>query len=119
MRVSRAHTLRARLGSSRGESLIEVLVAIVVSGLAILMLATVIASATTINKTSREAMNGYYDKSNAIAETSDSNGSGTVTLGSGGDEIPLDKSNVRYYIEEQDDGTPVVKYGAVSSGDGD
>ena len=101
----------------RGETLTEVLVAIVVSGLAILMLATVIASATSINESSRKAMNEYYEKSNGIVEASATNGTGTVTLsvddGSGTvTAIALDDEDVTYYISEQMDGTPIVSYAA-------
>lgn len=64
--------LHKRNRAVRGESLVEVLAAIVISGLAILMLATTIAASVRVNLTSGDAMNKYYIASNDLALGNDS-----------------------------------------------
>lgn len=72
-------TLRTRLRNERGETITEVLAAIVISGLAILMLATVISAAVHMNKVSSEAMNDYYTANDTVAQGS-STIMGTISI---------------------------------------
>ena len=107
----------ARLANRRGETLTEVLVAILISGLAILLLATTIAASVNMNLNTRNAFNRYYDAGKAIAELSDEIGEGTVTLMAVDGDVSTaasisdstDKSgiDIKYYGEE---GTDVVAY---------
>lgn len=107
-----------RICSQRGESLTEVLVAIVVGALAILLLAGAVNVAANINRESRDAMNAYYQANNAlvaeggdgvvtgkgnvikIVDTSDSH----MTWTSGGD------LNVKYAIDDKTSDSPIVSY---------
>ena len=67
----------------RGETITEVLVAMVIAGLALLMLATAIAAATNIISNSRQSMETYYKASNGLAEYSEQASAGGVTKMSG------------------------------------
>lgn len=112
------NAIRAKARSERGESITEVLVAIVVSGLAILMLATVIATAVNVNQASRKAMNDYYAANNDVVSGALTT-TGTVTLTSDGASVSLagDSSiSVTCYAGEQAGDTPVVSYVAQESG---
>jgi len=92
--------------SVRGESLTEVLVAILISCLAILMMATVIAASFNVNETSRKAMDKYYKDNNRIAnqisgDSDTASGKGTVTMtSSDGTSVNLENNPVNYYIDE-------------------
>ena len=63
----RAGTLRRIKGDQRGETITEVLVAMVIAGLALLMLATTIATSSNIVRNSRESMESYYSMGNQLA----------------------------------------------------
>ena len=108
----------AKLRGERGESITEVLVAIVVSGLAILMLGTVIATAVNVNKASQKAIDEYYAANNDVAAGS-ATATGTVGLASDSGSITLsgsDDVSVSYRIGEQADGTLVISYVEQESG---
>ena len=110
--------ISAKLAGTRGESITEVLVAIVISGLAILMLATVIATAVNVNQASRRAMNEYYAANNNVVVGGVST-TGSVSLTSGSDPISLADSDsvaVTCHIGTQADGTLVVSYVEQESG---
>jgi len=62
-----ASRIRLALRNSHGETITEVLVAMVIVGLALLMLAVVIASSSSIVKKDREYMEDYYETGNALA----------------------------------------------------
>ena len=105
----------ARLRTTRGESITEVLVAILVAGLAVLMLATVIAVAANSNAKSRDAMNEYFAANNNIAAETVANGTGSVSLADANtnETVRLSTSSsisVNYYISEQYDDTPIATY---------
>lgn len=107
--------LCAKVRSVRGESLTEVLVSILVSGLAILMLGMAISAATDTNLHSKKAMDDYYKANNDIATLSNSEGSSAVTLREGppngsGQPVNLNNSTVYFYSSEGFDSTPVVSY---------
>ena len=101
--------IRAKIRSRRGESITEVLVAIVVSGLAILMLATVIATAVNVNRASQQSMNEYYAANNSVV-SGGVTASGSVSLESGVAIADRDSVTVTYHIGEQADGTLVISY---------
>ena len=65
---NRTHrSLRTIMRDRRGETITEVLVSMVIAGLALLMLATVIATSSNIVRNSRADMETYYKTSNALA----------------------------------------------------
>ena len=92
--------IRVKLRGTQGETLTEVLVAILVSGLAILLLAMAIASAASTNMKSRSAFDAYYSNNNDIvAFNGSSGGDATVKLSmaiteSSGDSVPVKYKDV-------------------------
>ena len=87
----------AKVRSQRGESIIEAIVSTLIAGLALLMLATVIAASTKMTVDSRTKMDEYYANSNdnAVAAAGASGTSGTVkvTLATGATVAMLPGAN--------------------------
>ena len=109
--------VRSKMRGTRGETLTEVLAAIVISGLALLVLATVIAAAADVNQRSRKAMDEYYAANNQVVEGTTGSAEGTVRLS----EIKLNNTgdgsvDVVYRISTQEDGTVIVSYSEKESG---
>lgn len=110
-----ASRIRLALRNTHGETITEVLVAMVIVGLALLMLAVVIASSSSIVKKDREYMEDYYETGNMLASYSDSDsaqqGILTVKYASGGDvELsPGDNGSISIVVYANDDGS-VVSY---------
>ena len=105
----------------RGESLTEVLVAVTIGGLALIMLAMAISTASHMAMQSRAFMNDYYEANNAaVASDAESIGAGTVALasssGSESGSVALVSSgeelNVSYYENSEAGASGVVLYGA-------
>lgn len=116
-----ARIARIRSRATRGESITEVLVAIVVAGMAILLLATAIAMAASTNKQARDAMDDYFAANNGIVEGASANGTGTVALSDKATGEPIRLSGgssvaVNYHISEQFDDTPVATYDVSGGG---
>ena len=72
-------TLQSRLVSQRGESLAEVLVAILISSLGMLMLASAISSSYSIVRQGRTATKRQYNAEEALADPASGN-EGQVTI---------------------------------------
>ena len=90
MMTSWKQTIRTWLRNDRGESITEVLVAIVISGLAILLLATAISAAVNTNNASRRAMNEYYAANNNVVQAQGSTTKdGTVSITLNGSAVSL------------------------------
>lgn len=64
--------LRARLRSNRGETLTEVLIALLVSSLALVMLALMVQSTNAIVQRSKDVMKKYMKANNVVVEKADS-----------------------------------------------
>lgn len=73
-------TLMCGVRGRRGESLVEVMTAIVIGGLAILMMQMAIAASTNVAKESRDYMSAYYTAQSDAVLTSTPADTGTVTL---------------------------------------
>ncbi len=58
--------LLSKLKSTAGESIAEVLIALLIAALALTMLASVISTSAKIITNSKTAMNAYYEKRNAL-----------------------------------------------------
>lgn len=107
-----------RLRSERGESLTEVLAAIVVGALAILLLVGAVNAAANINRNSRAAMDTYYQANNELVARAGSDvqtGHGNVV------EIVEDSSHshvawssgdleASYAIATETSDVPIVSY---------
>lgn len=102
---------------SRGESLTEVLVAIVVGALAILMLYTAITTSVSIAKSSRDNMDQYFEANNKVVTTTGAtkipNGS-AVLKDKNGDPVSLINSvgstSVTFYKSTWNDSNTIVLY---------
>lgn len=96
--------LRRRLKNRRGETITEVLVALLISALALTMLAAMIASASKMVEQSRDRLDGYYKAENDLADPSGAAlGQGQVVLQGEGSS---DSWSVDYYT----DGDSLVAY---------
>lgn len=100
--------IKKRIKSRNGESITEVLVALLISMLGLVLLATMITSSAKLITQSRDAMSGYVEKGNALAA-----GSGS-SISSGKISISLNENSyttsVSYFINDTFSKTPVVAY---------
>jgi len=69
-----------KLRSQAGESIAEVLIALLVSAVALMLLANMITSATSIVTGSREAFDKYVTAENALVSHEGTRSSGTVSF---------------------------------------
>lgn len=110
--------MRKRVRDEQGETITETLVSVLIGGLALLMLAVVLATANHIVMDSRHAMDDYYTATNGMA-TASGNASGKVTVtltesnaaGTGSTTLASTSVNVNYVIDEIT-GKTVVSYSA-------
>ncbi|MBO4419995.1 MAG: hypothetical protein J5789_09265 [Oscillospiraceae bacterium] len=114
--------LKARLRSKRGESIAEVLIALMISSMALVLLAGMITATTGIVKKSKDATNEYTGKSNQLVEKLDSecSGSGEVHFllrnvsGALSDTKLTDSAeesiSVLYYVNESIGSVKVTSY---------
>ena len=100
-----------KLRSRAGETLTETLVALLISSLALLMLAGAVTAATRVITRSKDKMAEYYAADAALAERASSKGSLTLSLTDTSDE-PLNLSDiqVQYYVNASFPTRPVVAY---------
>lgn len=89
MIASLRHTIVCKLRSTRGETIAEVLVSMLIGALAILMLATAITVSSKISVDNRANMNEYYENSNEYAADSHSLSSNNLTIKSGSSTVEL------------------------------
>lgn len=96
-----------KLKNKAGESISEVLVALLVSVLGVMMLAAVITSATRTVKTTGDKTNEYVAAENALVQQGSSGSTGTVTLKNGsGTAVAIadpSKKNVNVYYYDLHD----------------
>lgn len=97
----------ARIKNTRGESIAEVLAALLVSSLAIVTLAVMISSSSSLVNKSRDGMKAYVSGENAVVGQSGASKSGTVTVrGSGSELIRLtDDGEAEIKVEYYENGT--------------
>ena len=81
--------MKAKLLSPAGESIAETLIALLISALALLMLAGAVTTATRVVDLSRRHMAKYYSEDAKLAEIKGS-GTATVTLTDNTDDAPLE-----------------------------
>ena len=112
--------IRSRLKSNRGESLAEVLIAVMISALGLVLLASMINGAKEAVTRSKETVSTYMTANNRIVERTDgTSGSGTVGFALvediGTTEIKLtdssaDTISVVYYINDTIHSCAVTSY---------
>lgn len=111
----RVNKIFKRLKSKSGETIGEVLVALLISSLALLMLAGAITSSTNLVEKSRKNQEKYYAANDYLNGDSDSTpeegtivqGSGTVTIGN---DINQESVSVNLYVNTAFGRTPVAIY---------
>lgn len=96
-----------RIKDRSGETLIEVLAAVLVSLLAVLVLSVSIVKAARMIRDSRDALREYYDSNNAIVLGAEPNASGAVTVTIDGVAVSVP---VQYFENARAAGYPVVSY---------
>ncbi len=99
--------IRKKFHSSSGESIAETLIALLISSLALVMLASMISSTSNILSQSKNAMNNYYTEINKLAEQGESSSDdsavavseGTVEIkdGDGKNQLDNETTAVRMY----------------------
>ncbi len=113
-----------KLRSGRGESIAEVLVALLISAVALVLLASMISVSSSLVKKSRTAMEEYDEAGNrlnamAAPEPGATGDEGKIKLTMGGDEIKLtpdqainaiDGSISVYWYENTETGDTVIAY---------
>ncbi len=72
--------IRAKLRGGQGETLAEVLVALLIAALALTMLASVIATSSRMITQSKTTMKTYYDANDDLAKQTNSNADFSVTV---------------------------------------
>lgn len=77
--------LRSRLRNNRGESLTEVLVAVLISSIALLMLASMVGTTQDLVRRSKEATQNYVSASNLLVEK-------------GGDDDDQEEGDVQFSV---------------------
>ena len=111
--------LAARLRGNRGETLTEVLVALLIAALALTMLASVIHSSSTMIQNSKKFMNDYYEANDELALQSGSGETKTLKLviavdgSETSDEVNLKLNTapeVEIYTNSTISSKPVISY---------
>ena len=107
-----------KLRSSRGDSIAEVLIALLISVVALVMLAAMIASSTRLIQQSRTAIEKYDAANNALATMADgsASGNGKLIVKAGGNTVkltgsdPTDGIAVKFYESKVFGDKKVVAY---------
>ena len=109
MRTDKAmkHRLLAKLRSRAGDTIAELLIALLISSLAMVMLAGAVSSASNMIRRGNDAMTAYFTEDNAMAEQAFTEDL-TATLKEGG--IPLQTWAVKYYSNDTFGKAHVIAY---------
>ena len=106
--------IRDKLNSSRGETISETLVALLISSMALVMLAGAITSASNVVERSRKKLDEYYsaNENNGVTNMSKAEKSGTAKLTdkSGGETLPSQTYSITYYENTEFSRTHVISY---------
>ena len=109
--------LLQKLNSRKGESISEVLVALLISALGIVLLAAMISSSVRMIDTGRDKIQSYVEAENRLVERNGAaDGTGTLTMtDASGYERRLTRTSpvsapVVYYANDESGDPPVVAY---------
>ena len=105
------------LKDENGESIGETLVALLISAVAIIMLAGAINTAMRVVIESRNKLDTYYSKNDGLAAMSSGGKEGKVTItdGSSDDPLTIPVYDINYYENNDFASTPVISYKKSSS----
>ena len=108
MVIRRKKRICHKMSSERGDSIAEVLIALLISSLALVMLASMITSAANMIMKSKDTMTSYYSESTSLDYPNKNNGSITVTIGDEKKDI-----SIKYYKTEKSfTNPPIVSFRA-------
>ena len=108
-----------KLRSRAGESIAEVLIALLISALALTILASMITASKNALERSKKKMDDYNSKNARLVNQSNNDGSGSVNIkinGAGGVSSIWDftgknaTASVYYYVNPEFSSNPVVAY---------
>ena len=111
-------TTTIKLKSQLGESIAEVLIALLISSLGMLLLASMIATSARLISKSKDRINQYVEAENNLVEQT-GGVSGTITINltdSVGhtikltDEIQVGKISATYYVADSVADRPIISY---------
>ena len=106
--------MRAKLKSRAGESIAEVLVALLISSVAIVMLASMITTSARITNDSKKSYAEYYDANNALTVQDAGGTAATAVLRDGSNAVYLegdsDVSVSCFVNDKAPSGTPIISY---------
>ena len=110
--------MKTKICSNLGESISETLIALLISSLALVMLAAAISSSSAMITTSRNKLKDYYDKEVVFVNRSAgiTTGSPSVTIAdataspSDGRTVQSQKFSVIYYENDEFSNMPVIAY---------
>ena len=110
------------MNTSRGETIAETLIALLISSVGLMMLASMIAAGARLISESRQKYAAYYEKNNIVAEQADDGAAMTVTISPAAvgdaDTIKTTEVEVIGFRNETMERTPVISYRSeLSSGD--
>ncbi len=97
-----------KLNSRAGESLAETLVALLISALALVMLAGAITAAGDVVTRSKNKLKDYYTENENIVQRNTSGGGGNITIT--GDGVSIPSYAITIYKNEEFSKYPVVSY---------
>lgn len=101
--------INSKLSSTAGESLAETLVSLLISALALVMLAGVITASTRIVSNSRDKLNRYYDSNEKLALMNDADGkAGTISIKNEGTVVAT--NDILYFENDEFSKNKVVAY---------
>ena len=104
-----------KLRSSAGESITETLISLLISTLALVMLAGALSAATGIVLKSRDKMDKYYTANENFVQRPESTQNRTLTLTITDNRELITTANVNYYVNKEFSKTPVIAYTSVKS----
>lgn len=115
----------SRLKSRRGDSLSEVLVAMLIAAMGLVILASMITSSVSIIRKSKATSEAYVKQENALVSHTESEAmSGTVTFSVDGSAFRTNDSrtsasiDVNYFQNNKANGKTVVSYEVVNADEG-
>ena len=104
----------SKIKERTGDSIAEVLVALLISALGLVMLASSINVSSNLVTKSRASMESYYSYENMLEEKAASDKTGKISVITEGN-LPLTESlkeySVRFYINNAAPKLPVISYG--------
>ena len=101
---------KKKLNNRSGESISETLVALLISALALVMLAGAITSASRVIIKSRDKLDQYYDNIDASLSSAGTGGETATIVGGEGSAVQSKDYEITYYQNDEFGNVPVIIY---------